>query len=53
MVTTVCHFQPHRKCDFIGKFNTSGTKVEIRKLLKVLHQVVSGHMEISQHAVQT
>jgi len=50
MATTVWHLQPLRKSD-IGKFSANGTKVEIRKLVKFLHQGFSGYMEISQRAV--
>jgi len=53
MVTTVWHLEQLRKCDFIGKFSANGTRIEIRELGKRLFQVVSGRMEISQHAVQT
>jgi len=46
-------FKPLRKCDFTGKFSANGTRVEIKKTSKnVLHQGVSGHMELSQHTVQ-
>jgi len=53
MVTTVWHLQPPRKRGFISKLSSSGTRVKIKKLVQVFHQSVSGHMEISQHAVQT
>jgi len=42
-----------RKCDFIGKFSASGTKLDIRKLVKSFASWCQWTLKISQHAVQT
>jgi len=48
MVTTVWHLKPLCKRDFIHKFYAHGTRVEINKLVKSLHQGVSGHLLVMQ-----